>query len=120
MCFYKTYQNPLAKKATQDMYAFKLLKKKNGELYSPVRNSKWGKLGKKRAIGFKSDVSGNQVYQGIHCYKGVNEAIKSRYTGVSIFLMKIPRGAWYYENDTQYCSSSAAIVCEMRIPKKVR
>lgn len=118
----KTSTSQTAIKAWDDIYAVKiLLKGKNGILSSPYRKKAKWKLGKvKTAAKFDSATKGPDVNVGLHCYRSVDKAIGGvRYrSDRGAFLVKIPKNAMYYENDTEICASKMVILHEIKKPKK--
>lgn len=118
----KTSADENAIKAWDDVYAVKILtKEKGGILKSPYRKkSKW-KLGKqKTAVKFDAATRGSAVNIGFHCYRNINQAMAGvRYhNDRGAFLVKIPKGAMYYENNTEICANKMVIMHEIKKPKK--
>lgn len=120
MCFNKKSHDQVAQKATRDIYGIKVLIKEKSELRSPYMYSKWRLGVTKRAHKFDPKRAGLiNVNEGLHCYKTLDEAVQDSQGAYKekVFLVVIPKGTMYYENDTQFCAQRMYLAREIRIPK---
>lgn len=120
MCFYKTSTEQVAIKAHRSIYGIKALIKKKDELLSPYMFAKW-RLGRsKRATNFDPKRNGcSNVNEGLHCYRTIDEAIRHSEGSANekLFLVEIPKGAMYYQNDTEFCANKMNLLHQIRTPK---
>lgn len=121
MCFYKRTTEQVAKKADRDIYGVKVLVKHQGVWRSPYMGTKWVIGKRKSATNFDTTrMDYNTVNEGLHCYRSLDAAVNhvSGSTVEKIFVAKIPKGAMYYENDTELCANRMEVMYQIRTPKK--
>lgn len=111
MCFNVT--NDKRKKARYDIICFKLVRSNStiGIAESPFRFFDWV-AGKKYRSTLDNPCNYNgDIHEGFHAFKTINgcRRLAKLWDGVqeyNIGIFVIPKGAEYYENDTQYVSNS--------------
>lgn len=128
MCFYKKTRESVAIKAHQDIFALKVLVKgKDKKLHSPHQTATWtiGKV--KRCTKFDPKREGSlEVNEGLHCYRMLNMAFyaKGRYNlSKGVFVVMIPEGAMYYQNENEICANKMVVLSEItkfKVKKEVK
>ena len=119
MCFSLRPGVHKATLATKNIFAYKALYVNGDKITSPSFNARWTPKKMKHARGFKKCTMFSSIDEGLHCFK--NKTLARYYTsGVKVFKVKIPKGAYYYENSTQYVSNKMMITCKTPIKLKKR
>ena len=106
MCFRR---KSTMKKATKPIYAYKGLNVREGHnikeriLISPYRSDKVWKE-KERCIEeeFEKKSTARDLYDGFHSCKTAEDA---SYHSDFVYKFVIPKGSYYYENNTEYLSN---------------
>lgn len=123
MCF-NSKLNEKAKKTTEDIVCFKILKDLKRGLSSPIRKKApvWH-LGQVVDDSKKFQKKANRfsVDEGIHALRTLTDA-KNYKQGMStrakIYVARIPAGSLVYKNNTQYCSNKLVVEGEVVTKKK--
>lgn len=107
MCFHKLSKEDVPKVAQEDIICYKFLYRQSSTLFSPYNSFTWevGKVG--NAIITKGIDEGD-LSNGFHSCKSLKDCIRYRTKLCEtylIFQFTIPKGAEYYENETQYVSN---------------
>lgn len=112
MCFYARTDRSRAKTAAGAITGFKRFKKRGDTLTSPYRKGFTWKIGEYKIEPHfeKTADDYGEVNRGFHCYKTYAEAASRKLKGEKVYMVLIPSGARYHENDEQYCSSEMVIV----------
>lgn len=114
MCFSTRPSVSVAKTATKNILAYKLLKDispTGGS--SPFHDLKW-EVGKpvKAPLKTKLDYSCQSINEGLHCFKTKRGAMNYLYKrdGHKLVPVLIPKGSKYYENNTQIVSNQMILL----------
>lgn len=107
-----------ATKAEKDIVVYKWLKEsEGGVLCSPIKQGTKWKKGVPKIAGMCRKSSSLDINKGLHSFRGVTSAC--RYRGAKsggIYKCKIPKGAYFFVNRTQYVSNRLILT---RITKSV-
>lgn len=123
MCFITPSNILKAKIARRDIIAFKSVYIRTGlkkvTIVSPVRGFEW-----KVGILYKANMEcellykGKNVHAGFHCFK--QKAAAKNYSGNTVVPIMIPKGAYYYENKSQFVSNRMVLLgSDIKIFEKV-
>lgn len=111
MCFYAKSDNSRSKVVDGAITGFKRFKKRGDVLSSPYKKAfKWKFNELKVEEKFDKTADYGEVNVGFHCYKTYKEAIDKKQKGEKVYMVVIPSGARYHENDVQYCSNKMVVL----------
>ncbi len=107
MCFFPRKNVIKARVARKPILAYKALKVNGAVVYSPLRYMEW-KAGRVHKAKLKPKISkGSNIHVGLHCFKTKKKALTVTST---VFPVLIPKGALYYENDSQFVSNQMVLL----------
>lgn len=108
MCFFTRKNVIKAKVARKPILAYKALKINGNVVYSPMRYMEW-KAGHVHTARLKTKLGskGEAITVGLHCFKTKKSALT---VTNSAFPVLIPKGARYYENDSQFVSNKMVLL----------
>jgi hypothetical protein len=114
MCFYTRRSVTKAEVAKHPIIAFKLMENVTmSGAESPFRSTKWT-VGRVKKAGLRKELNygGQDIERGLHCFKTAASARRYMHRRAShkVTVVMIPKGALYYENDTQYVSNEMILL----------